>query len=252
MPRSKTILRTPDGVMSTQIFAPGGTGPWPAVIFYVDAFGVRPETESMADRLASSGYLVLLPDIFHRSQPVAPFNPVEVFKGGPERDRLMSLIRATSSEKVMEDTGVCLDYLDTLSEVSGRTFGVTGYCMGGRLAMTAAGTFPDRIAAAGIFHAAGLATDQPDSPHRLASKIRARLYIAVAAIDQAFSDAERERLKETLDAAGVRYTMEVYPEVAHGFCVQGLPVYNKDASERHWTELLRLFDEMLPVGAPAS
>jgi carboxymethylenebutenolidase len=123
--------------------------------------------------------------------------------------------------------------------------------MGGRLAMTAAGTFPDRVAAAGIFHAGGLATDAPDSPHRLASKIRATLYISVAAIDQGFSDAERERLRTALDEAGVRYTLEVYPEVAHGFCVPGLPVHNEAASERHWKALLTLFRESLPQGMPA-
>jgi carboxymethylenebutenolidase len=252
MPRSKTTLRTTDGVMNTQRFTPAGAGPWPGAILYVDAFGVRPATESMAERLASAGYYVLLPDIFYRSQPIAPFDPAEVFKGGPERERLMALIQTTTAEKVMQDTAVCLDYMDTESRVAGGIIGVTGYCMGGRLAMTAAGIFPDRVAAAGIFHAGGLATDSPASPHLLAPKIRARLYIAIAAIDQNFSDAERERLKQALDAAGVQYAMEVYPEVAHGFCVPGLPVFNTEASERHWRELLHLFGEALPAGVPAT
>jgi carboxymethylenebutenolidase len=237
--------------MNTQIFTPDGAGPWPGAILYVDAFGVRPATESMAERLASAGYYVLLPDIFYRAQPIAPFDPAEVFKGGAERDRLMALIQGTTADRVMNDTGVCLDFMDTESRASGGPVGVTGYCMGGRLAMTAAGTFPDRVAAAGIFHAGGLATDSPASPHLLAPKIRAKLYIGIAAIDQNFSDAERERLKQALDAAHVRYTMEVYPDVAHGFCVPGLPVFNQEGSERHWKELLKLFGEALPAGAPA-
>lgn len=252
MPTSKTTIRTGDGHMDAQISTPAGAGPWPGAIFYMDAFGVRPEMGEMAGRLASAGYLVLLPDLYYRAAPVAPFDAADVFGGGPERDRLMSIVQATTSEKVMADTAACLDVLARHPQVGGSAAGVTGYCMGGRLAMIAAGTFPDRIAAAGVFHAAGLATDQPDSPHLLAPKIRARLYIAVAAIDPAFSDAERERLTQALDSARTRYRLEVYPEVAHGFCVPGLPVYNREASERHWKELLKLFAEALPAGAPVT
>jgi carboxymethylenebutenolidase len=250
MARSNVDLRTTDGTMNCQTFTPDGEGPWPGVIFYMDALGIRRELEQMAERLASKGYLVLLPNLFYRSEPVAPFDAAEVFKGGPELDRLMALIQATTSDRMMRDTSACLEHLAGQPAVSGKDVGVTGYCMGGRAAMLAAGTFADRIAAAGIFHAGGLATDQPNSPHLLAQKIRAKLYIGVAGIDQWFSDQECERLRQALEDAGVQFTLEVYPDVAHGFCVPGLPVYNESASERHWTELLRLFTEMLPAGAP--
>jgi carboxymethylenebutenolidase len=252
MPTTKLDLRTPDGVMDCRTFSPAGEGPWPGVIFYMDALGIRPELERMAQRVASNGYFVLLPNLFHHLGPFAPFDPAVVFSGGPELNRLMSMIQATNSATMTRDTSVCLDYLDRQPAVRGKDVGVTGYCMGGRAAMIAAGTFPDRIVAAGIFHAGGLATDQPDSPHLLARKMRAKLYIAVAAIDQWFSDQERERVRNALQDAGVRFTMEVYPEVAHGFCVPGLPVHNLDASERHWRELLRLFAEAMPAGAPVT
>lgn len=159
--------------MDTQTFTPSGAGPWPGVIFYMDALGVRPEMEEMAERLAASGYFVLLPDLYYRSAPIVPFDAAEIFKGGPERDRLMSLVQAATSDKVMSDTAALLEFLARQTTVGGSAVGVTGYCMGGRLAMIASGTFPDRVAAAGVFHAGGLATDQPDSPHRLAPKIRA-------------------------------------------------------------------------------
>ena len=164
---------------------------------------------------------------------------------------MMSVIKTVTAGKVISDTAPLLDFLSQQTAVRGSAVGVIGYCMGGRLAMIAAAAFPDRIAAAGVFHASGLATDQPESPHRLAPKIRGKLYIGVAAIDRWFSDAERERLKQALDAAGVRYTMEVYPDVAHGFCVPGLPVYDKEASERHWKALLGLFADSLPSRSPA-
>jgi carboxymethylenebutenolidase len=252
MPQSRTSIRTRDGLMDTQIFTPSGLGPWPAVIFYMDALAIRPALEEMADRLAQSGYCVLLPDLFYRSAPVTPFNPAEVFKGGPERDRLMAVIGSATSDRMMRDTAAMLDFISSQTNVVHGAVGTTGYCMGGRIAMLAAGTFPDQFAADGLLHSGGLATDKPDSPHLLASKVRARLYIGVAAIDHGFSDAERERVKEALDAAGVRYTMEVYPTVSHGFCVPDLPVYDKDAAERHWKELMKLLAEALPANSPAT
>jgi carboxymethylenebutenolidase len=250
MPRTTTTLRTNDGNMTTQVYMPDGRGPWPAAIFYCDAFGVRPQTESMAARLASNGYVVLLPDVFYRSQPIGPLDPAEVFKGGEARQKLMSIVHATTAIKVMADTAVCLDYLDTLGEVAGRQVGVTGYCMGGRMAFIAAATFPERIAAAGAFHAGGLVTQLPDSPHLLVPKIRGKLFIGAAANDQQFTEGDLGQLKTALDAAGVRYTMEIFP-AAHGYTMKDVPVYDEAAAERHWRELIRLFREALPAGNPA-
>jgi carboxymethylenebutenolidase len=250
MPRTTTTLRTNDGNMTTQVYTPDGSGPWPAAIFYCDAFGVRPQTESMAARLASNGYVVLLPDIFYRSQPIGPLEPADVFKGGEARQKLMGIVMATTAPKVMADTAVCLDYLDTLDSVKGNQVGVTGYCMGGRMAFIAAATFPDRIAAAGAFHAGGLVTQQPDSPHLMASKIRGKLFIGAAANDQQFTDGDLSQLKGALDAAGVRNTMEIFP-AAHGYTMKDVPVYDEQAAERHWRELLKLFRETLPSGVPA-
>src|SRR2546423_8283514 len=99
MPRTTTTLRTNDGSMMTQVYTPDGAGPWPAAIFYCDAFGVRPQTESMAARLASNGYLVLLPDIFYRSQPIGPLDPAEGFKGGDARQKLMAIVHPTTAAR---------------------------------------------------------------------------------------------------------------------------------------------------------
>ena len=254
MPRATTTLRTTDGHMTTQVYTPDGAGPWPAAIFYCDAFGVRPQTESMAARLASHGYVVLLPDIFYRSQPIGPLDPAEVFKGGEARQKLMSIVHATTADRVMADTAVCLDYLDTLPNVNGNQVGVTGYCMGGRMAFIAAATFPDRIAAAGAFHAGGLVTKQPDSPHLMVAKIRGKLFIGAAANDQQFTEGDLAELQRALEAAGVRFTMEMFP-AAHGYTMKDVPVYDEAAAERHWRELVKLFRETLsqssPVLAPA-
>src|SRR5438128_12220803 len=107
----------------------------------------------------------------------------------------MGLIQALSHDLVMRDTAAFLVFLGGQPSVPGSKAGCVGYCMGGSFAITAAGTFPDRVAAAAAFHAGRLATDRPDSPHLLASKIRAQVYIGVAGIDPHFSEEEKERLE---------------------------------------------------------
>ncbi|MGD0465009.1 MAG: dienelactone hydrolase family protein [Tepidisphaeraceae bacterium] len=238
----KINITTLDGIADCYIFHPPDKGKCPGVIIYPDAFGIRPALLEMAERLSSNGYDVLLPNLFYRAGPYPPFDPQAVFKDETERDRLMALMRSINHGLVMRDTSAFLDYLAGQSP-AGSKVGCVGYCMGGGFALTAAATFPDRVAAAASFHGGNLATDRPDSPHLLAGKIRARVYIGVAGIDPHFPESEKERLQAALQAAGVRYHLEVYPAARHGFTMTDLPVYDREACERHWQCLLQLFRE---------
>jgi carboxymethylenebutenolidase len=123
--------------------------------------------------------------------------------------------------------------------------GVVGYCMGGGFALSAAGTFPDRVVAAASFHGGSLATDKPDSAHRLANRMRAKVYVGVAEIDASFSPEQQARLEKALSEGGVDFTIEIYKGAKHGFAVTGHLVYDRDSSERHWQRLLHLFKETL-------
>jgi carboxymethylenebutenolidase len=239
-------LRTADGVMDTYAFQPPGDGPWPAVIVYMDAFGIRPQLDEMAQRLASNGYCVAVPNLYYRSGPFAPFDPKQVFgPDGPERQRFLGMIQSIDPTKIMRDTRAVLDYLDNEPIVREGKVGMVGYCMGGGYAISALGTFPARVAAAASFHGASLATDKVDSPHLLARNMRGRLYVGVAGIDPGFPPEQRDRLEKALAEAGVDYTLEVYEGAKHGFAVTGHLVYDREASERHWTRLVELLNETL-------
>jgi carboxymethylenebutenolidase len=238
-------IKTKDGIAPCHFFGPPQTGNRPAVIFYMDGIGIRPALHDMALRLAQSGYQVLLPNLYYRSNPTKPFDAATAFKEGPERDRLMQHFRSLNNRLVMEDTASFLAFLRLQPCVAGGRIGCVGYCMGGAFALCAAGTFPDRVAAAASFHGARLATDQPDSPHLLAWKMRAEVYVGIAGIDPHFTPEEKQRLESTLQSAGVKHTVEAYPNVKHGFAVNDTPVYDQPASERHWQQLLRLFSENL-------
>ena len=236
---------TDDGAMDTYLFVPDAVGPWPAVMMYMDAFGIRPQLGEMAQRLASGGYLVALPNLYYRSGPFAPFDRQAVLVEGPERDRFKGLIQSINSAMVMRDTAAVLAALDAEPSARSERIGVVGYCMGGGYALAAAGTFPDRVAAAASFHGGSLATDKTDSPHTFAPRIRGKVYVGAAEIDATFPPEQQERLRRALADAGVDYRLEVYPGAKHGFAVTGHLVYDGEASERHWKTLFDLFDETL-------
>jgi carboxymethylenebutenolidase len=171
---------------------------------------------------------------------------------GPERDRVFALMRSIDHEMVMADTRVLLTWLDRQEDVQPGALGTLGYCMGGGYALTAAGTFPERVAAAASIHGGWLATDRPDSPHRLAPRTRASLYIGVAGVDPLFPPDECARFERALRDAGCRFTIEVYEGAKHGFSVSGHPAYDRLASERHWDRLVTHFGATLgPVDQEA-
>ena len=233
-------IETQDGIAPCHFFEPPQKGSRPAVIFFMDAFGIRPALCEMAERLASNGYHVLLPNLYYSAGPIKPFQAT-AFEDETERDRLMELVRSIDTELVMEDTARFLDFLELQPSIAGQKIGCVGYCMGGRFALSAAGTFPERIAAAASLHGSRLATDQPDSPHLLAPRMRAGIYVGIAGLDPHFPPEEKRRLESALQSAGVEHAVEVYPGVQHGFAVNDTPAYDHPASERHWQRILRQF-----------
>jgi carboxymethylenebutenolidase len=237
-------IKTKDGTVPCHFFPPPQKEPRPAVILYMDAIGIRPALADMAQRLASHGYYVLLPDLYYRAGSL-PHNPDTAFKEGPDRDRRMALMRSINNKLIMEDTAAFLDFFDRQPGVKPPKVGCVGYCMGGAFALSAAGTFPDRIAAAASLHGARLATEAPDSPHLLAPKMKAALYIGIAGLDPHFTPEEKQRLESALTTAHVKHTTEIYPNAKHGFAVTDHPVYDRPAAEQHWQRLLSLFTENL-------
>jgi carboxymethylenebutenolidase len=233
--------------MDTYMFEPStGAGPWPGVIIYMDAFGIRPNLDAMAQRLADAGYLVAVPNLYYRTGAFEPFDPKKVF-GGDEAERLRfrSQIDSIDNTKVSRDTEAVLAFLASDSRVKQPSVGAVGYCMGGGFAISALGRFPDRVVVAASFHGAALATDRDDSPHRLATQMRGKLYVGVAGIDPGFPREQQDRLETALREGRVDYTLETYEGAKHGFAVTGHMVYDRDASERHWTTLLDLLNSTL-------
>jgi carboxymethylenebutenolidase len=237
-------IQTKDGSCPSYVYRPTGNGPWPAVLVFMDGIGIRPAMLELGERLASHGYFVLLPDLYYRSGPYEPMDARAVFTDPEQRKVLAAKFGLATQANVMSDTRAFLDYLAAEPDAKPGRIGTTGYCMGGLMSLTAAGTYPDRIAAAASYHGARLATDAPESPHLLAPKIKARVYVAGAIEDASFPDEMKARLEKALTEAGVNHQIETYP-AKHGWVFRDTPVYDAAAAERHWHSLLALFDETL-------
>ena len=238
-------IRTADGNCPAHVFTPDGDGPWPGVLVYIDGVGMRPAMHEIGARLATAGYYVLMPDLFYRMGPYAAPDPAKLFSDEAVRaDWWKRALSAVSPDKTMSDTTYFLQHLAAQANVRPPRVGVTGYCMGGRMALVAAARFPDRIAAVAAYHPGGLVTDAPDSPHLGAPRIKARVYVAGASEDPNFTDEHKRCLEEALRAAGVDHVVETYA-ARHGWVPSDLPVHDDAAAERHWRTLIDLFDRTL-------
>lgn len=246
MPRTREItVATPDGICPTTLHYPDDDAPRPPVILYMDGPGIRPAVHDMAHRLASNGFAVFLPDLFYRAGPYPPVDPKVVFTNPELRNAHREKYMATATpQNVMADTTALIAAIDATPEAAGRPIGVVGYCMGGRLALIAAATFPDRIAAAASYHGGGLATDAPNSPHLLAPKIKGKVYVAGAIEDANFTDEQKAALTAALEAANVDHVVDTYP-AKHGWVPRDPPAHDPEQAEHHWQTLIPLFESAL-------
>ncbi len=246
---SEVAVKTPDGTCDAAFIHPA-SGTHPGVILWPDAFGLRPSMRDIAKRIAAEGYSVLVPNPFYRVGKAPMFATAANFDFKSQDDMakirpLMSSVTAAGAAE--KDAVAFVAFLDARPQVDrAKKIGTQGYCMGGPLVVRTAATVPQRIGAGASFHGGGLVTDKPDSPHLLASKIKARMYFGVASNDDQRQPDAKDILKETFAKAGVPTEVEVYP-AKHGWCVpdmpmqDGAPIYDKAQAERAWGKLVALY-----------
>lgn len=231
-------IPTKDGKTTTFITHPERGGPFPIIIFYMDAPAIREELRDMARRLGTCGYYVMLPNLYYRSG-VMELGPLPTDPDSPERKRMFALMNSINIPLIMEDTAALLAHADSQPAARKDMVGVVGYCMSGRYAINAATHFPDRVRAAASIYGTHLATDQPDSPHLAPQKTKAELYFACAETDIYAPMEIIEKVKAGMKGANAE--VEIYPGTHHGFAFPKRPVYNRDAAERHWERLNALY-----------
>ena len=242
--REELDVRTPDGLAHAFVHH-GDAGPRPGVVLYTDAYAVRPAMHAAAERIASLGHVVLLPDVFYRSAGYRAFDPVTAFSDPQERERVMALVGTLTPERMGADAGAYLDALASRADVRRDRLATMGYCMGGRFAFVSAAAHPERVRAVASFHGGGLVSDKPESPHRMAEHVKAAVYLGIADQDRSCTPEHQGALASALAAAGVRYCMELYAGKRHGFAVPDSAVHDAEAEARHWTRLETFLAESL-------
>jgi carboxymethylenebutenolidase len=238
MPGTIVDITTPDGVADAYVSRPDD-GLHPGVLFLMDAYGLRPTIEEMVDRIAASGYFVLAPNLFYRAGRDPIPRPLPDLTDPEQRTELwqslIPMIQELTPDRIAGDGGAFLDYLEQF--VATGPMAITGYCMGARVGWRIATAYPDRVGALAGFHAGGLVTDAPDSPHRSAGELKAELYFGYADQDRSMSAEQIAEFERALDEAGLRYRSEVYVGAQHGYTMADTPAHDDAARERHFKEL---------------
>jgi carboxymethylenebutenolidase len=251
---SDVTIKTADGTCDA-VFTRPTTGKHPGVLIWTDVFGLRPTFRDMAKRLAGEGYAVLVPNPFYRTQkaPVMEDASKVDFNDSSFRTKMQSWTGPINEAGAIErDAAAYVAFLDAQKEVdTGKKIGTQGYCMGGPLVFKTVATMSNRVGAGATFHGGGLVTDKPDSPHLLIPKIKAHMYLAVAASDDTRQPDAKDKLKAAFAAAHVPGDVEVYTGMIHGWCVRdmpmqdGKPIYNEPEAERAWGHLESLYKTSL-------
>ena len=238
-------VETPDGRADCYFTHPA-TGAHAGVIVWPDILGLRPAFRAMGDRLASSGYAVLVVNPYYR-QTRAPVVPEGAsFRDAATREVVMPLYQSLSAEGNVTDAKAFVAFLDAQPAVdTARKIGTTGYCMGGPMTMRTAAAIPGRIGAGASFHGGGLATAEESSPHLLVPKMRASFLFAIAENDDENDPEAKVTLREAFDAADLDAEIEVYAGALHGWCPPDSAVYDEEQAERAWARLLALFEGAL-------
>ncbi|MEO5851898.1 MAG: dienelactone hydrolase family protein [Nocardioides sp.] len=239
-------IATPDGPAEAYLTRPDDDTPHPGVLFYVDAIGLRPRIEEMADRIASWGYVVLAPNVFYRDGTAAGLAPTTDLTVPANREAFFgeAMARVGALVPDLSDPDA-RRWVDALLEHAGAPIGVTGYCMGARLATRTAAVAPDEVAAVGGFHGGGLVTDGPDSPHLTLRDARAEFVYGHADHDRSMPPEAVATLGRALEEAGLNHVNEVYAGASHGYTMADSAPYDEAATERHFAALEGLFARTL-------
>jgi carboxymethylenebutenolidase len=242
MYEKEVIVTTKYGQCPSFVACPDGPGPWPGIIFYMDAPGIREELRNMTRRIAREGYFAILPDMYYRlghlrfDIPRRNDDMAAVF---------LAAMRSLTNAMVMDDTAGIIGWLDAQEKCKPGPLGCVGYCMSGQHITNAAAIFPHRIKAATSLYGVGIITDKDDSPHLRLDGIKGELYYAFAEHDIHVPPHIAVNLEKLLAKTGVKYEIKTFPGTDHGFAFPERPVYSTLAAEETWEKMFAMWARCL-------
>jgi carboxymethylenebutenolidase len=238
MQEKEIRVHTRDGDMTTFVVHPDGEGPFPVALLFMDGVGYREQIKENARRFAAAGYYVVAPDLYHRIGAGISF---DLSRMEEQRERMLAAASSVTPEGFVSDTQAALQAIASDPAAAAGPKVAVGYCMGARVSLGVAAALPEEFAAAASIHPGALVNEKPDSPHLDLAKVRGELYFAFAEVDRTATPENIEQLRQELDRHGVRGTVERWPGVTHGFAMADLPMYDRDAAERHFERTVDLW-----------
>jgi carboxymethylenebutenolidase len=232
--QTEVTIATPDGQMPACLYAPANSDRQPAVILFMEAFGLTQHIRDVAARIANEGYVVLTPDLYYRELPNHKFSYDEV------EPAMAMMYRLDFDKPIEDDIRATLAYVKSQPNVYPDRVGVTGFCLGGGLTFLTACKLSDAIAAAAPFYGMVL-----DEWLEAAIDITVPVYLFFGGVDP-FIPLERIRqIESRFKELGKEYTLKVYSDANHGFFCHERSSYNHLAAEDSWHELIRFFHKHL-------
>jgi len=239
-------VRTADGVSDGYVYSPKSKEALPGVVLLTDIGGLRAAYRDSGKRLASNGYVVLMPNVFYRTgRPPVLAYPIKM--GDEATMKRIGELRAGLPPAAMERDGVaCVEFLGKQPGVKNGPIGVVGYCFAGPMALRIAAAMRGKVAAVASFHGAGLYTEDPTSPHKELPRIKStRLYFGHAVEDRSMPKEAIEKFEQALATWAGKYESETYEGAHHSWTTLDSPVYNKPQAERAFEKLVELFGATL-------
>jgi len=229
MRTSRVEIAAEAGSMPCYLAEPEGPGPFPAVVVIMEAFGLLPHIEQVADRLAGEGYVALAPDFYYRE---LPDNKV----GYDRLPEAIALMQKVDDGKFTQDMGAVLDFLAAQSNVDASRVGVTGFCMGGRLSFLTACALPERVAAAAPFYGGGITGHLGQ-----ADAITSPLLLFFGENDAFIPLDQVEQIEARLGELGKQFEVKVYSGAEHGFFCDERASHHPEAAADAWQRLRAFF-----------
>jgi carboxymethylenebutenolidase len=245
MYEKEVIVTTRYGRCPSFVACPEGAGPWPAVIFYMDAPGIREELRNMTRRIAREGYFAILPDMYYRLGCLR----LDAHRWNDDMAAVfLAAMRSLTNAMVIEDTAGILGWLDAQEKCRPGPVGGVGYCMSGQHVTNAAAFFPHRIKAVASLYGVGIITDKEDSPHLFLDRIKGELYYAFAEHDHSVPAHIPGNLEKLLTKTDVKYEIQTFPGTQHGFAFPERPVYSTIAAGETWEKMFAMWERCLKKG----
>jgi carboxymethylenebutenolidase len=217
---------------------PDGTGPFPSVVIYIEAFGLNAHFKRLTERFANEGFAAVTPDIYGGA----------IYEYADLHGAIGHLKRM-DDDTVLAQTERTLDFLAGRAEADGRAVAVTGFCMGGRYAFLANAALPSRFKAAAAFYGGGIGPVEDVFGRKIlldrVGDMQAPMQLWYGAEDQFIRPEEHGRIAEAMSKAGRQYTMTVFPRVTHGFFCEDRASHDEDAAQRSWRATTAFFHEYL-------